>query len=100
MAYKQRTSVAAATQSALTDDPDFLRFVVERVIQEVLDAEMTSHPHDERIGAAQRRAQAAHAGRGNIAESGRLRAIGDGLVRGAIGGVGQWAALSRHQRPI
>ena len=45
MAYKQRTDVAAASQSVLTDDPDFLRFIVERVIQEVLDAEMTSHLH-------------------------------------------------------
>src|SRR3954462_6134195 len=43
MAYKQRTGVATATQSVLTDDPDFLRFIVERVIQEVLEAEMTAH---------------------------------------------------------
>lgn len=42
MAYRQRTGVAAATQSVLTDDPDFLRFIVERVVQEVLDTEMTS----------------------------------------------------------
>ncbi len=45
MAYKQRTGTAARTQSILTDDPDFLRFIVERVIQEVLDAEMTAHLH-------------------------------------------------------
>jgi putative transposase len=45
MAYKQRTGMATATQSILTDDPDFLRFIVERVIQEVLDAEMTAHLH-------------------------------------------------------
>jgi hypothetical protein len=32
MVYRQRTGVAAATQSVLTDDPDFLRFIVERVI--------------------------------------------------------------------
>jgi len=43
MGYKQRTGVAAATQSVLTNDPDFLRFIVERVIQEILEAEMTAH---------------------------------------------------------
>ncbi len=47
MAYKQRTGMATATQSILTDDPDFLRFIVERVIQEVLEAEMTAHLHAE-----------------------------------------------------
>jgi putative transposase len=45
MAYKQRTGMATATQSILTDDPDFLRFIVERVTQEVLEAEMTAHLH-------------------------------------------------------
>jgi putative transposase len=45
MAHKQRTGMATAMQSILTDDPDFLRFIVERVIQEVLDAEMTAHLH-------------------------------------------------------
>ena len=34
MAYTQRTGITAATQSILTDDPDFLRCVVERVVQE------------------------------------------------------------------
>src|SRR3954468_17028134 len=43
MAYKQRIGIPAATQSILTDDPDFLRLIVERVIQEVLEAEMTAH---------------------------------------------------------
>jgi putative transposase len=47
MAYKQRTGMAATTQSILTDDPDFLRLIVERVIQDVLDAEMTAHLHAE-----------------------------------------------------
>ncbi len=47
MAYKQRTGMATATQSILTDDPEFLRFIVERVIQEVLEAEMTAHLHAE-----------------------------------------------------
>ncbi len=47
MAYKQRIGIAATTESILTDDPDFLRFIVERVIQEVLEAEMTAHLHAE-----------------------------------------------------
>jgi len=47
MAYKQRTGMTAATQSILADNPDFLRLIVERVIQEVLDAEMTAHLHAE-----------------------------------------------------
>jgi len=45
MAHGARTGLAAATQSVLTDDPDFLRFIVERVVQEVLEAEMTAHLH-------------------------------------------------------
>jgi putative transposase len=47
MAYKQRTGISAATQSILTDDSDFLRILVERVVQAVLDAEMTAHLHAE-----------------------------------------------------
>lgn len=47
MTYRQRTGVSAATQSILTDDPDFLRFLVERVVQAVLEAEMTAHLHAE-----------------------------------------------------
>src|SRR3954465_1072355 len=47
MAYRQRTGVAAAAQSILTDDSDFLRILVERVVQAVLDAEMTAHLHAE-----------------------------------------------------
>jgi transposase-like protein len=47
MAYKQRTGISAATQSILTDDPDFLRFIVERVFQTMLEAEMTAHLHAE-----------------------------------------------------
>jgi putative transposase len=47
MAYKQRTGVATATQSVLTDDPDFLRVIVEQVVQAVLEAEMTVHLHAE-----------------------------------------------------
>ncbi len=47
MAHRQRTGIAAATQSVVTDDPDFLRLIVERVIQELLEAEMTAHLHAE-----------------------------------------------------
>ena len=47
MAHRQRTGVSAATQSILTDDPDFLRLLVERVVQAVLEAEMTAHLHAE-----------------------------------------------------
>lgn len=47
MTHRQRTGIPAATQSVLTDDPDFLRCIVERVVQEVLEAEMTAHLHAE-----------------------------------------------------
>jgi transposase-like protein len=47
MAHRQRTGISAATQSILTDDPDFLRFLVERVVQAILEAEMTAHLHAE-----------------------------------------------------
>jgi putative transposase len=45
MAHRQRTGIVTAAQSVLTDDPDFLRFIVERVIQEILEAEMAAHLH-------------------------------------------------------
>lgn len=45
MAHRPRTGIATATQSILTDDPDFLRFIVERVLQELIEAEMTAHLH-------------------------------------------------------
>jgi len=45
MAYKQRTGMTVAIQSILTDDPDFLRLIVERVVQAVLETEMTAHLH-------------------------------------------------------
>jgi putative transposase len=45
MTHRPRTGATSATQSVLTDDPDFLRFIVERVIQEFLEAEMTAHLH-------------------------------------------------------
>jgi putative transposase len=43
MASTQRTGIPAATPSVLTDDPDFLRVLVEKVVQAVLEAEMTAH---------------------------------------------------------
>jgi transposase-like protein len=48
MAHRQRIGVSTATQSILTDDPEFLRLLVERVVQAVLEAEMTAHLHAER----------------------------------------------------
>ncbi len=45
MAFKQRAGKTTATQSILTDNPDFLRLIVERVIQEILETEMTAHLH-------------------------------------------------------
>jgi putative transposase len=47
VAYRERTDIPAATQSILTDDPDFLRVLVERVVQAVLAAETSAHLHAE-----------------------------------------------------
>jgi transposase-like protein len=47
MASTQRSGVPAATPSVLTDDPDFLRVLVEKVVQAVLEAAMTAHLHAE-----------------------------------------------------
>ncbi|HVB64078.1 MAG TPA: transposase [Nitrolancea sp.] len=47
MAHRPRTGITKATQSILTDNPDFLRLIVERVVQEILEAEMTAHVHAE-----------------------------------------------------
>jgi putative transposase len=47
MAKDYRRPDARMAQEALLDDPDFLREIAERVIQEILEAEMTEH-----IGAA------------------------------------------------
>ncbi len=35
MAYRQRTGISAVSQSIMTDDPDVLRALVERVVQAV-----------------------------------------------------------------
>ncbi len=47
MATDHRRAGAKLVQGALLDDPGFLREIVQRVVQEVLEAEMTEH-----IGAA------------------------------------------------
>jgi hypothetical protein len=39
MAYQQRTGMVSATQSILTDHPDFLRVLVEQVVQAVLETD-------------------------------------------------------------
>src|SRR5215210_1603571 len=47
MAKDHRRVDAELVQEVLLDDPSFLREIVERMVQQVLDAEMTEH-----IGAA------------------------------------------------
>jgi putative transposase len=43
MARSKGTGVKAVAQATLTDDPDFLREIVERTLQEILETEMTAH---------------------------------------------------------
>jgi putative transposase len=43
MATSNGTGIKAVAQAALTDDPDFLREIVERAVQAVLETEMTAH---------------------------------------------------------
>ena len=47
MAKDHRKLAEEVAQGILLDDPDFLKEIVERVLQEVLEAEMSEH-----IGAA------------------------------------------------
>jgi transposase-like protein len=47
MAEDHRRLAEEVLQGALLDDPNFLKEIVERVLQEMLEAEMTQH-----IGAA------------------------------------------------
>ena len=49
MTQDHRRPEVVAAQWALLDDADFLRGIIERVIQELLEAEMTEH-----VGAALR----------------------------------------------
>jgi putative transposase len=60
MAKDYRRPDVRMAQEALLDDPDFLREIVERVIQEILEAEMTEH-----IRAAPYERNAARAGQRN-----------------------------------
>lgn len=48
MVKSNGTGVNAVAQAALTDDPDFLREIVERTLQEILETEMTAHLGAER----------------------------------------------------
>jgi len=43
MATDHRRTDTESTQGILLDDPDFLREIVERVVQQILEAEMTEH---------------------------------------------------------
>jgi putative transposase len=43
MAERNGTGTEAVVQAVLTDDPDFLRRLVEQVLQQMLEAEMTAH---------------------------------------------------------
>ena len=43
MATSNGTGTKAVAQAALTDDPDFLREIVERTVQTILETEMTAH---------------------------------------------------------
>jgi transposase-like protein len=60
MATNNGTSVDAAVQAVLTDDPDFLRDLVAHVVQEILETEMTAH-----LGAAPYERTAARIGQRN-----------------------------------
>jgi transposase-like protein len=48
MAKGNGTGVNAVAQAVLTDDPDFLRAIVERTVQAILETEMTAHLGAER----------------------------------------------------
>ena len=43
MAKDHRRADAESVQGAMLDDPGFLREIVRRVVQEMLEAEMTEH---------------------------------------------------------
>jgi putative transposase len=60
MAKSNGTGAKAVAQAALTDDPDFLRQIVERTLQEILEAEMTAH-----LGAARYERSAGRQGQRN-----------------------------------
>jgi putative transposase len=68
MAKDHRRLNAELAQEVLLDDPGFLRQIVEKVLQEMLEAEMTEH-----IGAAPYERSAARAGHRNGHERRALR---------------------------
>ena len=68
MAKDHRRLNAELAQEVLLDDPGVLRQIVERVLQEMLEAEMTEH-----IGAAPYERSAARAGHRNGHERRALR---------------------------
>jgi len=56
-----------------------------------------THSHDERLGAAEPGTETPHAGDSDFPEPGRLPTIGDGVMRGAKRGMGEWLAVSRYE---
>ncbi len=60
MAKSHGTGAKAVAHAALTDDPDFLRQIVERTLQEILEAELTAH-----LGAARYERGAGRTGQRN-----------------------------------
>jgi transposase-like protein len=60
MAKDHRRADAELAQGILLDDPGFLREIVQRVVQELLEAEMTEH-----IGAAPYERNATRTGQRN-----------------------------------
>ena len=60
MATDHRRLDAGLAQEVLLDDPDFLRRIVQRVVQQMLEAEMTEH-----IGAAPYERSATRTGQRN-----------------------------------
>src|SRR5665809_52406 len=60
MATDHRRADAELVQGPLLDDPDFLKEIVQRVVQELLEAEMTEH-----IGAAPYERNATRSGQRN-----------------------------------
>jgi len=63
MAEQDGTGLAAAAQAALVDDPEFLRELVQRALQAILEAEMTAH-----LGAARYERSAGRTGYRNGAK--------------------------------
>ena len=81
MAKDHRRLAEKVAQGILLDDPAFLKEVVERVLQEVLEAEMTEH-----IGAAPYERSATRTGQRNGYKPRALRTrVGTLNLLGAVG---------------